>query len=39
VLPALHSLFLEELPVRFFERFIDMRRRSGRAIAVFNTWS
>jgi len=37
VLPALHSLYLEDLPVKSFERFIAMRRRSGRTITVFES--
>jgi len=37
VLPALHSLYLEDVPVGSFGRFIAMRQSSGRTVAVFKS--
>jgi len=35
ILPALHSLYLEELSVGSVRRFVDMRLSCGRTISVF----
>ena len=37
VLPALHSLYMEDVPVGEFEPFIVTRQRSGRPVTVFKS--
>lgn len=37
LLPALHSLYTEEVPVGAFKQFVAMRRGSGRTVAVFKS--
>ena len=37
VLPKLHSLYMEEVPLGAFEQFVAMRQESGRAVTVFKS--
>lgn len=38
VLPALHSLYMEEVPLGAFDQFVALRQRTGRTVAVIKSW-
>ncbi|KAH9167924.1 hypothetical protein EDB89DRAFT_1909676 [Lactarius sanguifluus] len=39
ILPSLHSLFLEDEPLTSVERFVEVRRLSGRPVTIVNEFS